>query len=123
MYKILEDNLNNFDKNNNFGDSKYLIQMHSQAKTSGTKLPEVHGVEKSFNPNLRPQKQHTIPKQGKSERLQIGQGRAGSKRRKPDPFNQVIKQPSDVSQEIPGRTKIITGKQTAYTVQTARVTD
>ena len=32
MYSILESNLNSFDKNNNFGDSKYLIQMHSQAK-------------------------------------------------------------------------------------------
>ena len=69
MYKILESNLNNFDKNNSFGNSKYLVQMHSQAKTSGTKLPEVHGVEKSLNPNLRPEKQHAIPKQGKSERL------------------------------------------------------
>ena len=68
MYKILENDLNNFDKNNSFNDSKYLVQMQSQAKTSGTKLPEVHGVEKSLNPNLRPEKQHTIPKQGKSER-------------------------------------------------------
>ena len=40
----------------------------------------------------------------------MGQGRAGSKRRKPDPINQAINQPSDVSQEIPGRTKIVTGK-------------
>ena len=110
MYKILESNLNNFDKNNSFGDSKYLVQMCSQAKTSGTKLLEIHGAEKSLNPNLRPEKQHAIPKQGKSERLQIGQGRAGSKRRKPDPINQAINQPSDVSQEIPGRTKIVTGK-------------
>ena len=69
MYKTLENNLNNFDKNNSFNDSKYLVQMHSQAKTSSTKLPEVHGVEKSLNPNLRPEKQHAIPKQGKSERL------------------------------------------------------
>ena len=69
MYKILEGNLNNFDNNNNFGDSKYLIQMCSQTKTSGTKLLEVHGVEKGLNPNLRPEKQHAIPKQGKSERL------------------------------------------------------
>ena len=36
--------------------------------------------------------------------------RAGSKRRNPDPINQAINQPSDVSQEIPGRTKIVTGK-------------
>ena len=62
--------MNKFDKyNDNFGNEKYLIQTHSQAKTSGTKLPDVHGVQKGLDPNLRPEKQHTIPKQGKSERL------------------------------------------------------
>ena len=100
MYKILESNLNNFDKNNNFGNSKYIIQMCSQAKTSGTKLPEVHGVQKVLDPNLRPEKQHTLPKQGILEKLQIGQGRAGSKRKKPDPINRAIKQLSEMSQEI-----------------------
>ena len=110
MYKILENNLNNFDKNNNFGNSKYLIQMHSQAKTSCIKLLEVHGVQKGLDPNLRPEKQHTLPKLGKLEKPQIGQERTGSKRRKPDPINQAIKQPSEMSQEIPGRTKIVTGK-------------
>ena len=110
MYKILENNLNNFDKDYNLVDDKYLILMHSQAKTSGTKLLEVRGVGKSLDPNLRPEKQHAFPKQGKLERLQIGQRRAGSKRRNSDPINQAINQPSDVSQEIPGRTKIVTGK-------------
>ena len=47
MYKILENNLNNFDQNNNLSDDKYSIQMCSQAKTSGTKLPENHGVGKA----------------------------------------------------------------------------
>ena len=69
--------MNNLDKyNNNFGNEKYLIQTCSQAKTSGTELLEVHGVQKGLDPNLRPEKQHTIPKQGKSERLQMGQGKA-----------------------------------------------
>ena len=68
MYKILENNLNNFDKNYALGKSKYLIQMHSQAKSSGTKLPEVHGVQKGLDTSLRPEKQHTIPKQGGLER-------------------------------------------------------
>ena len=77
--------------------------MCSQTKTNGTKLLEVHGVEKGLNPNLRPEKQHAIPKQGKSERPQIGQGNT---------INQAINQPSDVSQEIPGRTKIVRGKAT-----------
>ena len=89
-------------------DSKYLVQMCSQAKTSGTKLLEVHGVEKSLNPNLRAEKQHAITKQGKPERPQMGQGRAGSKKR--IGISQNINQPSDVTQEIPGRTKIVTGK-------------
>ena len=62
--------------------------------------------KKGLDPNLRQEKQHTIPKQCKSERLQIGQGRAGSKRKKPDPIKQSINQPSDVTQGIPGRTKI-----------------
>ena len=63
MYKILK----------NISDDKYLIQMRSQAKSSGIKLPEVHGVEKNLNPNLRPEKQHTFPKQGNLERPHIGQ--------------------------------------------------
>ena len=109
MYKILENNLNNFDKNNNFGNDKYLIQMHSQPKTSGTKLQEIHGVGKSLDTNLSPEKQHAFPKQGKLERLQMGQGRAGSKR-KPGPINQAINQTLDVSWEISGRTKIVAGK-------------
>ena len=73
-------------------------------------LPEVHGVEKSLSPNLILEKQYAITKQGKPERLQIGQGRTGSKRKKLDPISQTINQPSDVTQEIPGRTKIVTGK-------------
>ena len=68
MYKILENNLNDIDKNN-FGNGKYLIHTCSQAKTSGIKLQEVHGVGKSLDPNSRPEKQHTFPKQGKLERL------------------------------------------------------
>ena len=48
---------------------KNLIQTCSQAKSSGTRLSEVHGVEKELDPNLRPEKQHTMSKQGKLERL------------------------------------------------------
>ena len=104
MYQILENNLENF-----YTD-KYLIQMQSQAKCSGIKLPEVHSMRKSLDPNLRPEKQHTFPKQGNLERLSIGQGRARSKWKKTDPINQAINRPSNLSQEIPGRTKIETGK-------------
>ena len=64
----------------------------------------------NLDPNLRPEKQHTFPKQGNLERPHTGQGRARSKRKKHDPINQAINQPSNLSQEIPGRTKIETRK-------------
>ena len=44
------------------------------------------------------------------ERPCIGQGRAGMRRKRPDPINQPINQPSDLSQKIPGGTKIETGE-------------
>ena len=67
-------------------------------------------MRKNLDPNLRPEKQHTFPKQGNLDRLHIDQGRARSKRKKPDPINQAINQPSNLSQEIPGRIKIETRK-------------
>ena len=59
-YGILEENrdIDVCEKN----EEKFLIQMHSQAKMSGTKLLEVHGVRKGLDPNLRPEKQHAMPK-------------------------------------------------------------
>ena len=74
---------------------------------SGTKLPEVHGVRKELNPNLRPEKQHAMPKKGITEKPCIGQGRAGL-RRKPEP--DCINQPSDVTGRISGGSKRVTWK-------------
>ena len=64
-------------------EEKFLIQMHSQAKMGGTKLLEV-GVRKELDPNLRPEKQHAMPKECMTEKPHIGQGRAGL-RRMPEP--------------------------------------
>ena len=70
---------------------------------------KVHRVRKELNPNLRPEKQHAVPKQGISEKLQVGQGRAGlRRRRRPEP--DYINQPSVVTRGIPGGSKIETGK-------------
>ena len=89
-------------------EGKFLLQMHSQAKMSSTKLPEVHGVRKELNLNLRPEKQHAMPKKGMTERPRIGQGRAGLRRKhEPD----CINQPSDVTRRISERSKIVTGKR------------
>ena len=106
MYQVLEDKF----CLENFCVDKYLIQMQTQAKSSGIELPEVQHVKKNLDPNQRPEKQHTLPKQGSLKRLHTGQGRARSKRKRPDPINQAINQPSNLSQEIPGRTKIETRK-------------
>ena len=38
-------------------DSKYPIQMSSQVKASGVKLPEVHGVDKGVDPNVKPERE------------------------------------------------------------------
>ena len=65
---------------------------------------------KNLDPNLNSEKQHALPKQGNIEKPCIGQGRAGSRRRKPDPINQSINQPSNLSQKIPGRTEMETRK-------------
>ena len=36
---------------------KYLVQTWSQTKSSGIKLPEVHGMSKNLDPNVIPEKQ------------------------------------------------------------------
>ena len=107
MYQILEDKF--YLENKSYTD-KYLIQMRSQGKSSSIKLPEIHGMRKNLDPNLKPERQHTLPKQGSLRRLHVCQGRARSKRKRPDPINHAINQPSNLSQEIPGRTKIETRK-------------
>ena len=107
-YNILEENRNldslgMCEKN----EGKYLIQMHSQAKMSGTTLPEVHGIRKKLDSNVRPEKQHALPKKEVAERLCIGQGRA-ELRRKPEA--DCITQSSEVIGRILERPKIATGK-------------
>ena len=70
IYNILEDNGDNFGEyNNDLSSKKYLIQTCSQAKMSSARLLEVHGIQKELDPNLRPEKQHAISKQGKFESL------------------------------------------------------
>ena len=63
-------------------DNKYLIQMCSEARTSGVKLPEVHGVDKCVNPNIKPERQvlkspNPVIQPNKPK---LGQGREGLRR-------------------------------------------
>ena len=107
-YNILEENRNlgNLDMREK-NEGTVLIQMHSQAKTSGTTLPEVHGVRKKLDPNVRPEKQYALPKNEVAERPHIGQGRAGLRRK---PGDDRITKSSDVTGRILERSKIATGK-------------
>ena len=45
----------------NYYNENYLIQTRSQAKTSGIKLPEIHGMGKNLDPNLKPESNMPFP--------------------------------------------------------------
>ena len=98
---------------------KYLIQTRSQAKTSGIILPEVHGIDKGIDPNVRLEKQfvkpvitpqtHILPevKNISQIKLRMGQGRAGIKIKKLKFF---VCQPYDKPEQpklLPGGRPII----------------
>ena len=81
--------------------NKYLIQTRSQAKSSGIKVPEIHGANKGISPHVKPGRQrplptlpmHSIPPTNVAQPVdkgppthpipkpRIGQGRAGLKRK------------------------------------------
>ena len=48
MHKVLQENFYNIDS--------YIVQTRSQARSSGIKLPEVHGMRKNLNPNIKQEK-------------------------------------------------------------------
>ena len=70
----------------------------------------VHGMRKNLDPNINPEKQHANPIKGSVEKQCIGQGRTGLRRKGSAVINQTIISPSELSQKIPGETKIDTGK-------------
>ena len=64
-----------------------MISSHIQ----WNKTPRGSWCEKKFRSQSKTRKNSIpFPKQGNLERPQIGQGRARSKRKKPDPINQAI---------------------------------
>ena len=56
------------------------------------------------------EKQYANPIKGSVVKPCIGWGKGGLKRKRSDPINHTINLPSDLSQKIPGETKIETGK-------------
>ena len=67
-------------------ENRYLIQAGSQAKTSGIKLPAVHGVNKGVDPSVKPEKQISRPiklavEPSPQSKPRLGQSRAGLRRK------------------------------------------
>ena len=85
MHKVLEENYCKIDS--------YLEKTRYQARSSGIKLPEVLGMRKNLDQNIKLEKQHANPIKGSAVKPCIGQGRAGLKRKRSGPINQIINQP------------------------------
>ena len=52
--------LNNMTDVTDFGADKYMVQSRAQAKSSSTKLPEVHRVKKNLIPHINWKKQFQV---------------------------------------------------------------
>ena len=68
---------------------KYLVQTRSQVRSSGIRLPEIHGANKGLDPQVQPGKQKSFPIQTVNKgtpthpipKPRIGQGRARLRRK------------------------------------------
>ena len=68
---------------------KYLVQTRSQVRSSGIRLPEIHGASKGLDPHIQPGKQKSFPIQTINKgtpthpipKPRIGQGRAGLRKK------------------------------------------
>ena len=71
------------------GKDKYLVQTRSQVRSSGIRLPEIHGANKGLDPHAQPGKQRSVPIQTVNKGMpthpiskpRIGQGRARLRRK------------------------------------------
>ena len=52
MQEVLHASYYNIHENE---QKKYMIKTRSQARTNGTILPKVHGVDKGVDPNVQPE--------------------------------------------------------------------
>ena len=80
---------------------KYLVQTRSQVRSSGIRLPEIHGANKVLDPHVQPGKQKSFPIQTVNEGMpthsipkpRIGQGRAGPRRKVKTPLPITLPHP------------------------------
>ena len=70
-------------------NDKYLVRTQSQVRSSGIRLPEIHGAKKELDPHVQPGKQKSFPIQTVNKGMpthpipkpRIGQGRTGLRRK------------------------------------------
>ena len=69
----------------------YLVQTLSQTKVTEVRLPEVHGTKKTLDTRVFPEKQkpQIQTKQVVKIRPKLGRGRAGIRRKKPQPVADI----------------------------------
>ena len=84
MREVLQENYYNLGDMTE--DYIYLVQTRSQAKSSGVKVPEAHGIGKSLVPHVKSERQKSVVKLPTDKRLpipkpRIGQGRARIRRK------------------------------------------
>ena len=95
---------------------KYLVQTRSQVRSSGIRLPEIHGANKGLDPHVQPGKQKSIPIQTVNKGMpthpipkpKIGQGRAGLRRKvkAPQPITSPHPLPAQPITEHDSRTVV-----------------
>ena len=73
-------------------EERYLVQTRLQTKKRGIALPEVHGTKKTLDTSilLEKQKPQLQDKQLDENRPRLGQGRTGTRYRKPQPVDGKI---------------------------------
>ena len=60
-----------------------MIQTHSQTKASGVILSEVHSVDKSINPDIKPERQ-VLKSQKSADKPKLEQSREGLRNESPN---------------------------------------
>ena len=92
-------NMQNILHSNYYNIGNYFAQTRSQVKSSGICLPEVHGIGKVLDPNIRPEKQikkTIIPSEVKGIsqiKPRLGQGRGGLRWKIELPMSPLIDKP------------------------------
>ena len=88
---------------------RYLVQMQSQTKAPGVKLPEVHGARKTIiiNTPIEKPKPQIQEKQVHNNRPKLGRGSAGMQCKHPQPVADTLVSAKE-SPKIPANQKITT---------------